>query len=321
MVDLERLLAARLLFVTGKGGTGKTTLALAFGQAMAGRGRSVIVVEVDNHSPSFTDYYGTVPAYEPVGVAPGLAVANITWMEALVEWLGRFVPVQRVVRLILGNRMVSIFLDVTPGSREVVIFGRLVHLLESFDTVVVDMPASGHAVSFFKVFFKSAHLFPAGPVRRSIDQAHDTLVDPDTHVVLASLPEEMVVNETIETWEKLREFSPRLSLPLVLLNQGMVPSMSQAERSLLERLAADTGHGSGQATDCLEAELVRAGHWEADRERDTGLAIARLGEETGMELLVAPLMGAAGSPSARVQRMQALLLRAAGQRARRGASS
>jgi len=307
-----------MLFVTGKGGTGKTTIALAFARAAAGQGRRVCLAEVDNHRPSLTEYYDFSPGFEPVPVAPRLAITNITWFEALQEWLGRFVPVQRVVRLILGNRMVRMFLDVTPGSREVVTFARLMQLQESYDLVVVDMPASGHAVSFFRVFSGAASLFSAGPVRRTMDQALARIARDDTQLILCALPEEMVINETIETWRKLREVAPGLSVPLVVLNQGMPPVMTDPERTLLERLAADLGHGCEQTVGCPELDLVRAGHWEAEREHATASAEQRLRDETDLELLSAPMMGAAGGAGTRVRRMEALLLRSWARSSQRG---
>jgi len=304
---IRRLLAARLLFVTGKGGTGKTTLALAFARASAALGRRVVLVEIDNQRPSLTEYFGRAPGYDPQNVGAGLWIANVTWPEALEEWLGRFVPVPRVVKLILGNRMVRLFLDVTPGSREVAIFARLLLLAEQFDLVAVDMPASGHAISFLRVFTRAAGLFPAGPVRRSMDDAVAMLRSPATHLVLASLPEEMVVNETIETWQRLCEGVPGLSIPLVVLNQGMAPTLSDAEAELLERLsgsAPDPGERGWRQT-----ELLCAGRWEAEREQATDEAIARLRRQTDLALLVAPWMGASGGVAERVRRMEALLVR------------
>jgi anion-transporting ArsA/GET3 family ATPase len=315
---LERLLGARLLFVTGKGGTGKTTLALALARAVAGQGRRVCVAEVDNHRPSLTEYYGVVPGFEPTPVAPGLAVTNITWFEALQEWLGRFVPVQRVVRLILGNRMVKLFLDVTPGSREVVTFARLMQLQERFDLVVVDMPASGHAVSFFRVFSRATSLFPAGPVRRTMDEALACIARADTQLVLCALPEEMVINETVETWSQLAEVAPSLSVPLVVLNKALPPTLTSHEQLLLERLGSAGVSGELPGGEAAR-ELIRAGCWEAERERATGLAQARLREQTALDLLLVPMMGAGGGVGTRVRRLEALLLRSWARSAQGGA--
>jgi arsenite-transporting ATPase len=317
--SLGRLLQARLVFVTGKGGTGKTSVALALARAAASQGRRVCLAEVDNQRPSLAEYYDLGPSFQPTHVGPGLAVTNITWFEALQEWLGRFVPVQRVVRLIIGNRMVRMFLDVTPGSREVVTFARIMQLLDEFELVVVDMPASGHAVSFFRVFSGATTLFPAGPVRRTMDEALRCIARPSTHLVLCSLPEEMVVNETIETWQRLRRVAPELSIPMVVLNQGMRPALTEQEHTLLARLAEEVGCGGAGSGDGPELELVRAGHWEAERERATGLAEQRLRDETDLELLVAPLMGSRGGAGTRVRRLEALLLRSWARSARPGA--
>ncbi len=310
-MDLRALFAGRLIFVTGKGGTGKTTLALALARVIAGQGRRVLLVEIDNQHPSLTEHCGRAPSYEPVEVEPRLAIANITWFEALKEWLGHIVPVRRVVRLILGNRMVRLFLDVTPGSRETVIHARLMQLLKRYDTLVVDLPASGHALSFFRVPCKSAGLFPSGPIRRTLEAAVARLRRPDTHLVMASLPEEMVVNETIETSQALAELGSWLRPSLVVLNQAMAPTLREDESELLGRLrSALESAGSDEAR-----ELVRAGFWEADRERDTGEAILRLRQTLDAPLLVAPLMGAGGDPGNRARRVEALLLRTSLRRA------
>ena len=146
-MDVRRLLNSRLILVTGKGGTGKTTVSAAIGRLSAERGARTIVAEVDTFRPALTPMFGKKPTYAPLPVAPRLDICNISWREALVEWLKGNVPGQRVVRRILDNKLVQTFLDATPGVRETVILSRVVTLLEKYDRVVVDMPASGHAIS------------------------------------------------------------------------------------------------------------------------------------------------------------------------------
>jgi hypothetical protein len=242
-----------------------------------------------------------VPEYAPVRVEAGLDVTNVTWMEALVEWLARIVPVQRVVRLILANRMVRLFLDVTPGSREVVVLARVLALREAYDLVVVDLPASGHAVSFLRVAFQSAGLFPGGPLRRTLDEVLEILARPDTHVVLAALPEEMAVNEAIETWQKLASLRPALSLPLVVLNQGLAATTGPAERALLARLA-----GALDGAPPPAAEVVRAGRWEVEREDLTADAGARIRAACASDLVVVPILDGR-SPIERARIVEACL--------------
>ncbi len=297
------VLDARLLFVTGKGGTGKTTVALALARAAAAEGRRVVLVEVDSHRPTLAAWLGIETAYTPVPAGPGLDVANVTWLDALVDWLTGIVPVQRIVRLILTNRMVHLFLDVTPGSREVVLLARIEALLHQYDQVVVDLPATGHAVSLLRVPQQSASLFPTGPLRRTLDGLVVLLARPDTQVVLAALPEEMVVNETIETWQKIAGFRPPLALPLVVLNQALSPDPDPRWREQVRRLAALQPEGPA-------GEVLRAGLWEAEREEITAEALRRLAREVRARVVVVPLLDTLADPLERVGQVEARLVEA-----------
>ena len=74
---IDKLLSQRLLLVTGKGGTGKTTLASAIGRLASDRGKRVIICEVDTQKPSLTPVFGVLPTYKPVMINPNLAVCNL----------------------------------------------------------------------------------------------------------------------------------------------------------------------------------------------------------------------------------------------------
>ncbi|MBN1337034.1 MAG: hypothetical protein JXB39_13835 [Deltaproteobacteria bacterium] len=295
------VLDARLLFVTGKGGTGKTTVALALARLAASEGRRVVLVEVDSHRPTLASWLDLETAYGPVPAGPGLDVANVTWLDALVDWLTGIVPVQRIVRLILTNRMVHLFLDVTPGSREVVLLARIEALLGSYDQVVVDLPAAGHAVSFLKVPQQSASLFPSGPLRRTLDGLVLLLSRPDTQVVLTALPEEMVVNETVETWVRLTGFRPSLALPLVVLNKALPPDPDPQWRADVRRVAArhKASHPAGA--------VLQAGLWEAEREELTADALDRLSREIRARVVLVPLVDELPGPLERVGHVEAVL--------------
>ena len=287
-MTVERLLSHRLLFVTGKGGTGKTTLAAAVGRLAAERGKRVLVAEIDTHQPSLTSIFGVKPSYQPTMVAPNLAVCDIRWEEALEEWLERTVPGQRVVRLILHNRVVHVFLDATPGAREVVILSRLATLVEEWDLVVVDMPASGHAVGMLRVPNLAKRLMRGGPIRTRAEEVLALFARPDTALLMVTLPEEMVVNETVETWQAIRSEVPSLRIPLVGLNRAAVPSLTDDETALLHRLSAR------YPGDDERGELLLAGRWEAGLEASTADAIHRLGAEIPAEILPLPRLGSLG---------------------------
>lgn len=309
-MDVRKLLNSRLILVTGKGGTGKTTVSAAIGRLSAERGARTIVAEVDTFRPALTPMFGQKPTYKPRSVAPRLDICNISWREALAEWLKAHVPGQRVVRRILDNNLVQTFLDATPGLRETVILSRVVTLLEEYDRVVVDMPASGHAISLLGVPKVALGLMRGGPIRERAQVILRHLSAPTTALVIVGLPEEMVVNETVELWERLQAEVPTLRAPLVVLNRAALPSLSAAERTLLERLEALEPATLTEA----QRELIRAGRWEATLEASTAESLVRLDAELGVPVVPVARLGAlggfSGGPARIVQQVGATLARA-----------
>ena len=309
-MNVVDLVYGKLVLVTGKGGVGKTTVSAAIAQLAAAQGRRTLLVEFDNQHPSTTAIYGQAPVYEPRSVAPDLWVANLDWINALAEWVERVVGIRRVVGMILKNRMVQRFLDATPGSREVVLLSKLVWLCEDYDLVVVDLPASGHAVSTLQIPWMVQRLFATGPIRQKGEEAMALLGDPGTNLVMVSLPEEMVVTETLETWAKIRKESPVLRIPLVVLNQSARPTLDDGETALLARLSETVGD------DHPAADLVRAGRWESVLEQSTATAQERLGAELeGVRLLEIPRLSRKDGPGRLVRQISAALARSSQVRA------
>ena len=288
---IDKLLSQRLLLVTGKGGTGKTTLASAIGRLASDRGKRVIICEVDTQKPSLTPVFGVLPTYKPVMINRNLAVCNLDWHNALEEWLERTVPGQRVVKLILSNPVVKLFLDATPGAREVVILSKIASLVESWDMVIVDMPASGHAIGMLRVPNLALKLMAAGPIRKRAEEVLALFTRRDTSLVMVALPEEMVVNETVETYQAVRHEVPGLNVAAVVLNRAAAPSLNADERKLLERLSEGGPEGDLEGG---ARELLVAGVWEAGLEQDTAGAIDRLREEIGVPVLPFPRLGTLG---------------------------
>ncbi len=281
--DAAVLFRSRVLFVSGKGGTGKTTLAAAVARLASAQGRRTLAVELDAQRPSFTAIFGRAPTYQPVEVAPNLSIANLTWLESLDDWLRTIVSVPRVVRLITHNRVVGLFLEATPGARDLAVLSRVMQLAAQYDLVVVDMPASGNAVAMLSIAHTAQRLFDTGPIRRCADDLVSLYARPDTRVVLVALPEEMVVNETIETARRVAADLPPLTVPLVLLNRATPPSFAPEESALLAALLRS--HADG-----LAREVLEAGRWEAELERATGEAEQRLKEDLAVPVLVLPAL-------------------------------
>jgi hypothetical protein len=210
------------VIVTGKGGTGKTTVAAALGLAAAGAGRRVLVAEVgpEEHLPAIlTRGAGPVPpvGYEGREVAKGLRAMRIDPYEALAEYLGLQIGLRAVVRRVLANQAFRQLMDASPGWRELITLGKVWHLEQlrddgraggapRFDLLIVDAPATGHGLTFLDVARVVGQAVRAGPLRRHAGWVEGLIRDPERTLLLpVSLAEELPARETVELVARLRD--------------------------------------------------------------------------------------------------------------------
>jgi anion-transporting ArsA/GET3 family ATPase len=214
-LPLLPLLDRRLVVVTGKGGTGKTTVAAALGLAAAARGRRVLVAEVGlgEQVPALL-----APQPEPVGYAgrelrPGLVAMRIDPYEALAEYLGLQIGLRGLVRRVLENRAFRQLMDASPGWRELITLGKVWHLEQQrdardrprFDLLVVDAPATGHGLTFLDVPRVVGSAVRAGPLRKHASLVEEMIRDAHQTVLLpVALAEELPARETAELVGRVR---------------------------------------------------------------------------------------------------------------------
>jgi anion-transporting ArsA/GET3 family ATPase len=206
--ELSPILDRRLIIVTGKGGTGKTTVAAALAVAAARQGRSVLIAEVGGQEqvPQFI-----APGHPPVGYAgsellPGLTSIHIDPHEALAEYLGLQLRVRGLVDLVMRNKGFAQLLDAAPGWRELITLGKVWHLAQMeergrprYELIVVDAPATGHGLTFLDVPRVVGTAVRAGPLRRHAHLVEDLVRDPQQTLLLpVALAEELPARETAE---------------------------------------------------------------------------------------------------------------------------
>ena len=274
----------QFVFVTGKGGVGKTTVATALGLAAAARGRRAIVCEAGSQR-RVPRLFGIEPpeGAGEVEVAPGLATTSIEPNAVLRHWLEVQLRSRRLAALLSRTPVFVLFAAAVPGAREVITLAQAWNLAQprrwggreqGYDTVIVDAPASGHALGMLRTPRTFGDIARVGTVRRQADRVRSLLTDARrTAYVAVTIPEEMPVTEALEFERKLHE-EVGAGPTVVVANAMLRQRFSVAE---LERLEAQPADGPMPE---LEAALAAArSHGRRARAQQKQLRRLRRGTE------------------------------------------
>jgi anion-transporting ArsA/GET3 family ATPase len=214
--------------VTGKGGVGKSTVAAALGILAARRGKRVLVCEVNAQERVAPLLGAPLSGYATRKAADGIWTVNVTPHEAMREYGLMVLKFKTIYDAVFENRVVRHFLRVIPSLAELVILGKVLHEVRAeengrprWDLVIMDAPATGHAVQLLRVPAALLDTVPPGPLRHDAQWMQALLVDPRaTAVNIVTLPEEMPVNEAIDLDAQVRG---TLGMPRGLLVVNAMP--------------------------------------------------------------------------------------------------
>lgn len=283
------LTQSRVLVVAGKGGVGKTTVAAALARLAADSGLRVLVVALDD-SGALPSLFGAGDSFsyeeETVYEEKGGSVAArvITPDDALVEYLMDH-GMRRVAKRLASTGVLDVVATAIPGIREILVLGKVKQIERAgeFDVVILDAPATGHAVRFLTSARGLLDAARGGPLRTQAADVLEMLHDPERcQVLLVTVPEETPVNELIETAYRFEDEVGVLLGPVIV--------NSCYER--LEGLDLDVGEvlalAGEQLSEREEAALQEAASFRLGRQELQATQLERLSSELPLPELRLP---------------------------------
>lgn len=240
---MTALLDRRLLFVTGKGGVGKTTVAAALGLLAVARGKRALVCESEPRGALSAAYECGPTRFEPLAVSPRLYAMSMDTEASLREYLKLNLRLPAVGRIGPVAHAFDFVATAAPGVREILTVGKLCYEVRErhYDVVVVDAATTGHIVGELAAPVGINELVRVGAVRSQTDWMLEILEDPaQTGVCIVTTPEETPVNEALELAGRLeRETGVRLAA--VVANRVLPELFGRSEEETFEALASDAG--------------------------------------------------------------------------------
>ena len=285
------LLDRRLLFVSGKGGVGKSTVAAALALLAAEQGKRVLVCEADAKG-NLADFYETGPLrFAEREVQPGLWAMAMDTEASLKQYLSLQMKLPLVARIGPIARMFEFIAVAGPGVKEIVTIGKFCWEVRErhYDLVVVDAAATGHIVGQLSSPQAINELVQVGMVRNQTEWMLEILGDPvRTGLIIVATPEEMPVAETIELSSRVRR-ETNVDLAAVVVNRVLPELFGRGEEEVFDRIAEDPDALSaavgGDARPLLEAAELAV---RLRRSRAEHLEHLRAGVDPAIPLLYVP---------------------------------
>jgi anion-transporting ArsA/GET3 family ATPase len=273
-------LSRRLIFVVGKGGVGRSTVAAAIALRSAQGDARTIVAEVSGRG-ELAELFDAEAAEGEVEVAPQLFAIQVDTARALDEYLTEHLPLRMLADLVGATRLIGYLAAATPGLREMLNVGKLWELAQPdrrvadaspYDVVVVDAPASGHSLALLAAPQTFARTAQGGPIARQGGRIDEFLHDgAQTAIVGVARPDEAAVSELLELDRRLRT-EVGIALDLAVVNAVSGHELDTADAAALKAaLAGPQALGPGMLG-AIELALAQSRASALEREQIIRLA-------------------------------------------------
>ncbi len=277
--------------MTGKGGVGKTTVAVALGLRAAAEGKRTIVCEVAAQENASRIFDHTVVGFHEVRMEENLWTISIDPDESMREYVLLQLKVRAMRDLLFRSRVFTYLAAATPGLKELVTIGKIWELTQldrkvkkgqKYDLVIVDAPATGHGIGFLQTPRTFAAIARVGPIHSQAQQLNRLITDQKhTGSAIVALPEEMPVNESAALEHDLRH-EVGVAVDRIYLN-GLYPERFSKEEA--ERLTAVAEESQG-----VERAAARAALSEHGRARSQRAQLARLRRRVETPVKILPFL-------------------------------
>jgi anion-transporting ArsA/GET3 family ATPase len=279
-VPFTPLGSRKLLFVTGKGGVGKTTIAAGLARALADEGKSVLLVALDMRSEVGEAFGLTKISFEPTKVDEHLSVMALDTEAALQEYLKINLRIPVVAKLSVLANALDFLANAAPGVRELLTIGKLCYEVREkhYDVIVADSPATGHIVGYLAAPEAINSFVRVGLIRNQTDWMVDILHDPtQTGVVAVTTPEEMPI---LETKQLLATLASETKVAVAAAVMNRMPDIVGHGATLSAIDAIVTQRPGVFATEALQG-IVTANQLAVARRREAEFQFAALREVVG----------------------------------------